>query len=75
MGLETWTGEEELGADEEEQPGAEEVTLERKKQLEAVCPLLLRGRRGADGANSGGSHTSKAGVRHEVRGSDLTHTL
>ena len=33
MGLETWTGEEELGADEEEQPGAEEVALERKKQL------------------------------------------
>ena len=40
MGLETWTGEEELGADEEEQPGAEEVALERKKQLEAVCPPL-----------------------------------
>ena len=41
MGLETWTGEEEPGADEEEQPGTEEVALERKKQFEAVCPLLL----------------------------------
>ena len=39
MGLETWIAEQEPGADdEEEQPGAE---LERKKQFEAVCPLLL----------------------------------
>ena len=42
MGLETWTAEQEPGADEEEQPGAEEVALERKKQFEAVCPLLLQ---------------------------------
>ena len=42
MGLETWTAEQEPGADdEEEQPGAEEMALERKKQFEAVCPLLL----------------------------------
>ena len=42
MGLETWTAEQEAGSDdEEEQPGAEEVALERKKQFEAVCPLLL----------------------------------
>ena len=42
MGLETWTAEQELGADdEEEQPGAEEMALERKKRFEAVCPLLL----------------------------------
>ena len=42
MGLETWTAEQEPGADdEEEQPGAEETALERKKQFEAVCPLLL----------------------------------
>ena len=41
MGLETCTAEQEPGADEEEQPGAEEVALERKKQFEAVCPLLL----------------------------------
>ena len=39
MGLATWTAEQEPGADgEEEQPGAEEMALERKKQL---CPLLL----------------------------------
>ena len=41
MGLETWTAEQEPGADEDEQLGAEEVALERKKQFEAVCPLLL----------------------------------
>ena len=41
MGLETWTAEEEPGADEEEQPGAEEVALERKKLFEAVWSLLL----------------------------------
>ena len=41
MGLE-WTAEQEPGADdEEEQPGAEEMALERKKQFEAVCPPLL----------------------------------
>ena len=40
--LETWIAEQEPGADdEEEQPGAEEMALERKKQFEAVCPLLL----------------------------------
>ena len=37
MGLQTWTAEHE----QEEQPGAEEMALERKKQVEAVCPLLL----------------------------------
>ena len=40
--LETWTAEQEPGADEEEQSGAEEVALERKKRFEAVCPLLLK---------------------------------
>ena len=52
MGLETWTAEEELGADEEEQPGAEEVALERTKQFEAVFPLLLEVGEGAGGANT-----------------------
>ena len=42
MGLETWTAEQEPGVDnEEEQPGSEEMALERKKQFKAVCPLLL----------------------------------
>ena len=36
-----WTAEEKPGADEEEQPGAEEVALERKRQFEAVCPQML----------------------------------
>ena len=40
MGLETWTAEEEPGAEEDEQRGAEEVALERKRQLEAVCPQM-----------------------------------
>ena len=41
MGLQTGTGEEEPGAQEEEQPGAEEMVLERKRQFEAVCPQML----------------------------------
>ena len=40
MGLETWTDEEEPGAEEEEQPSAEGA-LERKRQFERVCPLML----------------------------------
>ena len=40
MGLNTWTAEEPR-AEEEEQPGAEEVALERKKQFEPVCPQML----------------------------------
>ena len=42
MGLETWTAELEPGVDVEEQSGAEEVALERKKRFEAICPLLLK---------------------------------
>ena len=42
MGLETWTADEEPGAEEEEQPGAEDVALERKRQFETVCPQMLK---------------------------------
>ena len=41
MGLETWTAEEEPIAEEEVQPGAEEVAFWRKRQFEAVCPQML----------------------------------
>ena len=34
MGLETWTAEAQPGGEEEEQPGAEELALERKRQFE-----------------------------------------
>ena len=56
MGLETWTAEEEPGGG----VGAQEA-------VRSPVSTVARGRRGAGGANTGGSHTSKASARHEVR--------
>ena len=53
MGLETWTAEQEPGADEQDQSGVEEVALERKKHFEAVCPLLLKLGKVLETANAG----------------------